>query len=359
MEQSKIYKIWLAGTLVITITALALLASITIYIDPLFHYHAPLKNYEYPINNERYQNDGITRHFTYDGIITGTSMTENFKKTEADKIFGADFIKVPFSGGRYKEINDNLKRAYAAGKKVRYVIRCLDYSLLAEDKDACREDTVYPDYLYNDMLFDDLNYILNKSILMNQTKSVIDYTKSGGQTTSFDSYANWNANYTFGAETVLQTYTLGEKAETDRVMTEEERDRILGNIRQNVTDLADEHPETIFYYFFPPYSICYWDGQNNDGLTKWQINAEKIAIEEILKHPNIRLYSFSNNFALICNLDNYKDQAHYREWINSWMLKWMHEGRYLLTKDNYMEYIESVSEFFQNYDYDSLREEEN
>ena len=79
MEQSKIYKIWLAGTLVITITALALLASITIYIDPLFHYHAPLKNYEYPINNERYQNDGITRHFTYDGIITGTSMTENFK----------------------------------------------------------------------------------------------------------------------------------------------------------------------------------------------------------------------------------------------------------------------------------------
>ena len=41
------------------------------------------------------------------------------------------------------------------------------------------------------------------------------------------------------------------------------------------------------------------------------------------------------------------------------MLKWMHEGRYLLTKDNYMEYIESVSEFFQNYDYDSLMEEEN
>lgn len=355
-ENTKTYRIWLAATLAAVIAALALFASVTVYIDPLFHYHAPLKNYEYPINNERYQNDGITRHFDYDSIITGTSMTENFKTTEADKIFGADFIKVPFSGGRYKEINDNLKRAYAAGKNIRYVIRCLDYSLLAEDKDSYRQDTDYPKYLYNDSIFDDLNYVLNKSILMNHTIAVMDYTKAGNKTTSFDSYANWNAFYTFGAETVLGTYALGEKAETARVITAEEKERVLGNVRQNVTDLADEHPETVFYYFFPPYSICYWDSQNNEGLTDWQIEIEKTAIEEILKHPNIRLYSFTNNFKLICNLDNYKDQAHYREWINSWMLKWMKEGKYLLTKDNYREYIRSVRKFYKTYDYDSLRE---
>ena len=103
----------------------------------------PLKKYEYPINNERYQNDGITRNFEYDGIITGTSMTENFKTTEADSIFHASFIKVPFSGGWYKEINDNLKRAYDSGKSVKYIIRCLDYSLLIVDGNGRREDIYF------------------------------------------------------------------------------------------------------------------------------------------------------------------------------------------------------------------------
>lgn len=355
MEESKIYKIWLVSTIGLTMIILAMLASVTIYIDPLFHYHAPLDRFAYPIYNERYQNDGITRKFEYDGIITGTSMTENFKKTEADVLFDADFIKVPYMGGTYKEINDNLKRAYHAGKNIRYVIRCLDYSLMDTDKDAYSENMDYPFYLYNDNLFDDLNYVLNKEILFTQTGYVIDYTRDGNQTTSFDEYANWNDLFTFGADEVLGTYTLGEKIENSSALTQEEYDRLMGNIRQNVTDLADEHPETVFCYFFSPYSICYWDNLNNAGKAEWWINAEKAVIEEILKHPNINLYSFTNNYELVCNLDNYKDEGHYGEWVNSWILQWMHEGKYLLTKDNYQEYINSIREFYLSYDYASLR----
>lgn len=59
----------------------------------MFHYHAPLKFLSYPLVNERYQNNGIVRHFDYDSVITGTSMTENFKTSEAQKLFGSDFIK--------------------------------------------------------------------------------------------------------------------------------------------------------------------------------------------------------------------------------------------------------------------------
>ena len=32
----------------------------------------------------------------------------------------------------------------------------------------------------------------------------------------------------------------------------------------------------------------------------------------------------------------------------------MHDGEYLLTKDNYQEYIENEREFYRNFDYDSL-----
>ena len=35
-------KIWITGTLFLAIIVFILFASITIYIDPLFHYHSPL-----------------------------------------------------------------------------------------------------------------------------------------------------------------------------------------------------------------------------------------------------------------------------------------------------------------------------
>lgn len=354
---NKTYKIWIISTLILMLVAFISFASITIYIDPVFHYHAPLTKYEYPLNDWLYQNDGIMRNFEYDSIITGSSMTANFMTSEADQTFNANFIKVPFFGGLYKEVNDNLLRAYNAyGKNIKYVIRSLDYSCLVQDKDAYRDYVEYPTYLYNENPFDDVNYVLNKSILFYRTRPVIQYTRDGNRTTSFDIYTNWNSDYTFGAEAVLNTYTLKEPASTHQKLTETERIIVLENIRQNVTDLADEHPETTFYLFFPPYSICYWDVLNNDGKIDWHIEAEQIAIEEILKHPNIRLFSFCNNFELVCNLDNYYDQAHYGEQINSQILEWMYNEEYLLTEENYLVYIDIIKQFYTSYDYNSLRE---
>ncbi|MCI8991537.1 MAG: hypothetical protein HFG80_02235 [Eubacterium sp.] len=82
---------------------------------------------------------------------------------------------------------------------------------------------------------------------------------------------------------------------------------------------------------------------------------EQIAIEELIKYPNIKLYSFDTNFDLICDLNNYKDQGHYGEWVNSWILEQMQTDEYLLTDDNYLDYLETVGSFYANYDYNSLR----
>lgn len=76
-------------------------------------------------------------------------------------------------------------------------------------------------------------------------------------------------------------------------LTEAECETVKSNIQQNVTSLAQAHPETVFYYFFSPYSIAYWGELLEDGTLNKQIEAEKIAIEEILKCENIKLYSFN------------------------------------------------------------------
>lgn len=348
---------WIIYTCIGFLVGCVMFAAITIYIDPFFHYHKPLDNYAYPLTNERYQNDGITRHFEYDSIITGTSLTENFMTTQADALFDANFIKVPFYGASYKEINDNLKRAFDTGKKIKYVIRCLDNSRLVMDKDAMKEDYDIPVYLYNSNPFDDVNYVLNKTIFAEYTLNVIAYTKAGNETTPFDVYANWNANCSYGPQAVFSNYELGDRVDVIQELTDAEVQTIQENIKYNVTDLVSEHPETQFYIFFSPYSICYWDQLDNNGQINWRIEAEKIAIEALLEYPNIKLYSFSNNFELTCNLDNYRDANHYGEWINSYILQCMKEDQYLLTKDNYNEYIEMIRDFYGTYDYTSLHKQ--
>lgn len=133
-------KKWSIGVLVLSLALILGGGIMTVIVDPHFHYHAPLKHLAYPLNNQRYQNDGIMRHFTYDALITGTSMTENFKTSEFDALFGVSSIKVPFSGAYYKEINENLEHAIARNHNIKIILRCLDSSLYFMDKDAMRYD---------------------------------------------------------------------------------------------------------------------------------------------------------------------------------------------------------------------------
>ena len=362
-RETKSYKRWTFCTLLLTAAVFIMTAAVTVYKDPFFHYHAPLPQYTYPQkvypdSSERYCNDGISRHFSYEGIITGTSMSENFKASEADALFDSDFIKVPYAGATYREISDNLRRAYQAGKEVRYVIWGLDYNNLISDKDACNEDFPYPYHLYNNNPFDDISYVLNKSVLLGETMRVTKAEDGNGSAVDFDTYGSWSVYHgaEFGAWHVLTTYGLKETPESPKPLTEEQQILLLDNLRQNVSDLAAEHSETTFYLFIPPYSICYWDILNNEGTMDQHIDAEKLAIEELLQYSNIKLYSFSDNFELTCDLDNYKDYMHYGEWVNSRILEWMKEEEHLLTQDNYTDYLERIREFYHSYDYASLHE---
>lgn len=89
-----------------------------------------------------------------------------------------------------------------------------------------------------------------------------------------------------------------------------------------------------------------------------QIEAEQYVIGLLLEHDNIRLYSFNNRTDITTDLNNYKDKIHYASWINSLMLRWMHDGEYLLTKDNYMDYLEKERAFYTGFDYESLNGQE-
>lgn len=350
-------KKWSITVLLAVLVLLTCFGAVIVVIDPYFHYHGPLGTLQYPINNQRYQNDGIVKHFKYDAIITGTSMTENFKTSEFDALFGTNSIKVPFSGGSYKEINENLERAAKENPELKYVLRGLDYNSLLNDKDRMREDLgTYPTYLYDENLYNDVKYVFNKDVL-NLALHVITYTKAGNKTTAFDNYSNWMSGYTFGKEAVLASYAREEKTEGPVFMTDEDYTILKENFEQNILSLARKNPQITFYLFFTPYSIYYWDSLNQKGILKKQLQAEKAAIELLLEYDNIFLFSFFDDFGMICNLNNYKDIFHYGEMVNSRILKWMKEGKHQITRENYQEYCREIYDYYTSYDYDRLFDE--
>ena len=348
-------KKWMRTVLLGIVFILTILFLLTFIIDPVFHYHKPIKNMGYTLSDERYQNDGIAKNFSYDALITGTSMAENFKTSQFDDLFGTNSIKLCFCGAYYKEVNNIEKVAIRNNKNIKYVLRCLDYWMITNEKDAQAADN-NPEYLYNNNIFDDVYYWFNKDILFNKTMNVISNSLHGYTTTTFDEYTgSWSSPRQLGREAVLNSIvTRTEKSDVKFELTEEEKMLEKGNLEQNVIAVVKENPDITFYYFFSPYSICYYDMLYQQGRLKWHFQTEKLAIEELLQYKNIKLFSFSNNYDIVCNLDNYADMGHYSSTINEKMLNWMFNGEYQLTKDNYEAYLEEIEQFYSNYDYDSI-----
>ena len=342
------------NTLVLFGTAFFLLviAGLTILIDPFFHYHAPLKGLEYPLNNERYQNDGISRNFEYDAIITGTSMTQNFKPSEFDALFGCNTIKLPYSGASYKEINDGIVRAISYNPDIKYVVRSLDAHFLNYPADQ-NEYNNYPQYLYDSNPFNDVYYLLNKEVVP-KTIAVVNYTRAGNKTPTFDQYSNWNIYKSFGVDAVLRTVVIQGPSDEPFVLTDEDYTRMRENLQKNVIDTALQNPDINFYVFIPPYSIYYYKNFIDTNQWEAQIAKERFAAEILLDTENIYLFDFAANTDLCTNLDNYTDTLHYSEWVNSYILECMHSGEYRLTKENYSQYYDEIYDLYKNFDYSVL-----
>lgn len=345
-------KTWSICLLSLWLVLLVCAAAFTGIIDPFFHYHAPLDTLEYPIRNQRYQNDGIVRHFSYDALITGTSMTENFKTSEFDALFDCETVKVCYSGGTYEEITANLQKALERNPGIRYVVYGIEEWFLYAGRDLILADGEYPTYLYDDIGYNDVKYLLNKEVLCSNTIDVLDYTRKGKMTTTFDEYSSWE--YPSGRDVLLAGYSRPEMDDTPSVFSPEQADILRSNLETNLLALARQYPDTRFLLFFPPYSILNWDAHQREGILDMHIDAMTLASEILTQADNIHLFSFYTDYETCTNFDNYRDIVHYHSGINSLLLQRMHRDEYRLTRENYQQHWEEVRQFYSTYDYESI-----
>lgn len=349
-------KRWLILYLILAVGLLLATLFMVIRIDPFFHYHEPLPELYYTLDNERSQNHGILKNFDYDCVTIGTSMVANTKTSEIDELFHTNAVKTQFSGASFYETEQNLELAFETHKP-ELVIRCLDMQFFRDQPDYMRIDMgEYPEYLYDDNPWNDVKYIYNRDVVFGRCLPMLFEAAAGreGGMTSFDEYGNWMEGAEFGAKVVLKDFSEFGLAPYSPGLTGPEQVVVEANVRYNATDIVEAHPETTFYYYIAPYSAVWWGERFISGEFFKALEAERIVIESILPYENVRLFSFNMNTDLTTDLNNYKDAMHYAEWVNSDITRWMSEGKYEITWDNYEDYLKAEQDFYGTFPYNSL-----
>ncbi|MBO4749264.1 MAG: hypothetical protein J5546_03025 [Lachnospiraceae bacterium] len=345
-------KKWLALFVTVVIAGMLLCAGLVAIIDPFFHYHRPLGFLEYPLSDERYQNDGLQRQWDYTILITGTSEAQNFNASTVQRLWGSETIKTCYSGATLHELGKSIRNAKRHNPDLKLVICSLDANNLEKGAD---EDgyTGLPEYLFDENPFNDVAYLLNGEVIR-KSLSVLNYTRIGRKTPSFDEYGRFDGYREAGREAVLRSYDRSNFQKYEVSFGETEKNRIRENLEQNVIEVANANPDVEFIFFIPPYCYCYFDALERTGQLEYAMDSMKYAAGLLVGLENVEVYSFFDCLEITTDLDHYSDTLHYDGAVCDVLCGKMHEKSGLLTKENYEAYFEALLKTYQEYDYSDL-----
>ncbi len=109
------------------------------------------------------------------------------------------------------------------------------------------------------------------------------------------------------------------------------------NLDNNIIPFVENHPETTFYIFYPPYSILYWNNVLTENHLEATMNQYLYTAERLLEYDNVKLYYFQNMEETVTDLNNYADYTHYKPEINSYMVDCFGNGEHQVESIEQME----------------------
>ncbi len=198
---------------VFTAFGFLLAALLVIYVDPFFHYHKPLKGFPYLVDNQLSQNPGMARNMDYDSVILGSSMTVNFQTTWFGELMGLQTIKLSYSSAYPKDQANIMEIIFDSAKdKRKSPVKTVFLGVDVITYTGGVEETKYPipEYLYDDNLFNDIHYVLNKDVLLNY---VLRPLADPDPTDLSNVYASWWTEEYYSEDWVLHNYISPEQVE--------------------------------------------------------------------------------------------------------------------------------------------------
>lgn len=336
------YKKILKNLILIIAVSLILCAATVFIIDPFFHYHKPVGGLKAVLNEKEYQCIGTIRNFDYDALIVGSSVCENYNNNWINEKYNVNAIKAIRSYGATADLCYFVNEAYK-NHNLKRVFYNIDPGSLASFPYLSFEETGCPMYLYDNNPFNDIEYLLNKDVLLEKIPYMVSKSLIG-EYDEGDSY-NWGQWKEFNSDMVLGLYIRRYSVKQMNPETIYEKE-----CRENIKlmeDIVIAHPETEFVFFVPPYSFVWWDNIYRYGDTDAYIYNMKLCAKELLKHKNVSFYYFLDDEDIVTNLDNYMDALHFSPEINKEIVERIYDKNNALSTDD-LETVFSDSRSFSD-----------
>ena len=267
----------------------------------------------YLVDNQLTQNPGMAQHMDYDSVILGSSMTVNFDTDWFDELMGLHTIKLSYSGAYPKDQSNIMKIIFDSEHEVKKVFLGVDVITYMGGV----EETKYPipEYLYDDNYINDIQYVLNKDVLLNYILRPLADPDPTDLSTVYKSW--WTEEY-YSEDWVLHNYVRPEAVE-EEVPADEFIPGTEKNLTVNICPYIEANPDTQFVIFFPPYSILFW----NDVLAGNHLEATlaeyRYIAERLNAYDNVEVYFFPDREDIILDLNHYADYSHYHPDYNRFM----------------------------------------
>lgn len=356
------FKQAILGFAVLVITACIIVTALVVYVDPFFHYHSPLEGFPYLVDNQLSQNPGMAAHMEYDSVILGSSMTVNFQTTWFRELMGLNTIKLSYSGAFPRDQANIMKIIFNSennqgDKRIKKVFLGVDVITYSGGV----EETKYPipEYLYDDNYLNDIEYVLNKDVVLNY---ILRPIADPDPTDLSNVYASWWTEEYYSEQWVLHNYTSPEQAD-EEVLPDAYLEAVERNLSENICPYIEANPETKFVIFFPPYSILFWNDVLKENHLDVTIEEYRYITNRLNAYENVEVYFFPDQEEIICDLNNYADYSHYHPRYNRYMAECFAAGVNLVQKEDAAddskgktidEYLDHMREIAVSFDYEEL-----
>lgn len=337
------FKKWVKLVIGIILSMLIVLVGTVVYVDPFFVYHKPNDRLYYPYSDVMYQGAGIVKNFDYNTLVTGTSLVQNVKTSTVESLFGGVAVKVPLCGMSFSKICRLIELAIENNPQLDTVIMNIDNEILLSDEKS--DDDGFPDYLYDNNVLNDVNYLINKSVIFEKSVESI-FNPSDKIQEDFDSAFSSEKQFYF-AEYVVKTQSITVNSNTD---FERQRNTIKRNIAL-YESVVKANPGIKFEIIIPPKSVMSVKELTENGLVEFTVQYLIDAVACLIDYENVSIHMFQDNLDIVGNLYNYCDFKHFSAKVSEDVIYAIKNKTDLLTKENYVEEISKIKIIAETFDY--------
>lgn len=321
-------------------------------VDPLQVFRRQALTVPQFYTQDRFRIAGLIRTYLsdtslgYEGILLGTSMSQNFKMDDVSKILGwGKTLKMSAEGATPREIRIIAESAISTGN-VKHVVWELYLNQLTNKPEDMNKNRLFPYYLFTDDPWDDYQYIFNVDSIEIAIRTLLKQYPTNYETSSrwmgpalkkgaFDKFNS--------PENISKLATLLNRTKRKQLpSTLSFEEMKYPNIDTHLLPVLSSNPKIEFVVFIPPVTTYAYAKMPKDGFLR-ALYLRRYLVNQTKEMKNVTIHAFDTEAWLTENIWYYKDKAHFRDSINPVLLEQMRDRRHVLNETNIDVYEQAFS----------------